>query len=64
MLVPWHAELGHRGDVAFFDAWRAAVREGAFYRDGPGVNYPVVGVGFVCLPESFGDLPFETYRWG
>jgi hypothetical protein len=62
-LLPLHAELGHRGDVVFFDAWCAAVREGAaFYRDGPGINYPIVGVGLVCLPEAFGDLPFETFR--
>jgi len=62
-LLPLHAELGHRGDVAFFDAWCSAVREGAaFYRDGPGINYPIVGVGLVCLPEAFGDLPFETFR--
>lgn len=62
-LLPLHSELGHRGDVVFFDAWCAAVREGAaFYRDGPGINYPIVGVGLVCLPEAFGDLPFETFR--
>lgn len=62
-LLPLQAELGHRGDVVFFDAWCAAVREGAaFYRDGPGINYPIVGVGLVGLPEAFGDLPFETYR--
>lgn len=62
-LVPLHAELGHHGDVVFFDAWCAAVRDGAaFYRDGPGINYPIVGVGLVCLPEAFGDLPFETFR--
>lgn len=62
-LLPLHSELGHRGDVVFFDAWCAAVREGAaFYRDGPGINYPIVGVGLVCLPEVFGDLPFETFR--
>ena len=62
-LLPLHAELGHRGDVVFFDAWCAAVREGAaFYCDGPGINYPIVGVGLVCLPEAFGDLPFETFR--
>ena len=62
-LVPLHAELGHRGDVVFFDTWCAAVREGtAFYREGPGINYPIVGVGLVCLPEALGDLPFETYR--
>lgn len=61
--VPLHVELGHRGDVVFFDAWCAAVREGAaFYREGPGINYPIVGVGLVCLPEALGDLPFETYR--
>ncbi len=63
VLLPLHAELGHRGDVAFFDAWCSAVREGlAFHRDGPGINYPIVGVGLVCLPEAFGDLPFETFR--
>ncbi|MCU0675323.1 MAG: hypothetical protein MUE69_21330, partial [Myxococcota bacterium] len=62
-LLPLHAELGHHGDVVFFDAWCAAVRDGAgFYRDGPGLNYPIVGVGLVCLPEAFGDLPFETFR--
>ncbi len=62
-LVPLHATLGHAGDVAFFDAWCAAVRDGAgFYRDGPGVNYPIVGVGLVCAPEALGDLSVEAYR--
>ena len=62
-LVPLHATLGHAGDVAFFDAWCASVREGvSFYRDGPGVNYPIVGVGLVCVPEVLGELSLEAYR--
>jgi hypothetical protein len=47
-----HLRLGHTGDVAFFHRWYQAVSEGpAFYRDGPGLNYPIVGVLLVAGPS-------------
>lgn len=56
VLVPvalWalHHGLGHEGDIGFFRDWYLAFREGpAFYRDGPGLNYPIVGVLVICGP--------------
>lgn len=42
---------GHAGDIEFFHRWYLAVRQGAdFYRDGPGINYPIVGVLLVTGP--------------
>jgi hypothetical protein len=47
-----HLRLGHAGDVEFFHRWYQAVSEGpAFYRDGPGLNYPIVGVLLVTGPS-------------
>ena len=46
-----HHDTGHLGDIEFFHEWYLAFREGAgFYRDGPGLNYPILGVLLVCLP--------------
>ncbi len=51
LLLPVHRDLGHHGDMGFFFDWLRAVQESpAFYRDGPGVNYPVVGVALVAGP--------------
>ena len=48
-----HHGLGHEGDIRFFYEWYLAFREGpAFYVDGPGLNYPIVGVLLVCGPAS------------
>lgn len=72
--LPWlllclHHGLGHQGDMRFFHAWFRAVQESnAFYRDGPGVNYPVLGVLAVSLPAwlveavSGRTLEFAGYR--
>jgi hypothetical protein len=50
-LLVVHRGLGHEGDIAFFYEWYLAFREGpAFYRDGPGLNYPIAGVLVVCGP--------------
>lgn len=64
-----HHGLGHEGDIRFFYEWYLAFREGpAFYRDGPGLNYPIVGVLLVCGPASLlelvrgGPLDPDTYR--
>ncbi|MCZ7685206.1 MAG: hypothetical protein M5U28_43105 [Sandaracinaceae bacterium] len=52
-LFAIHRELGHAGDLGFFHEWYLALREGsAFYRDGPGLNYPIVGVLLVCGPRA------------
>lgn len=46
-----HHDLGHEGDLGFFHEWYLAFRESAaFYRDGPGLNYPIAGVLLVCGP--------------
>lgn len=58
-LLLWavHHRLGHDGDIGFFHEWYLAFREGgAFYRDGPGVNYPFVGVLIVCAPSTLVEL--------
>jgi hypothetical protein len=56
-LALFHRELGHAGDIAFFRDWYLAFRESsAFYRDGPGLNYPIVGVLIVCAPARFAEL--------
>ncbi len=64
-----HAGLGHEGDIAFFHEWYLAFRDGpAFYRDGPGLNYPILGVLAVCLPSHLVEhalghaLDAETFR--
>ncbi|MFT5354197.1 MAG: hypothetical protein ACI9KE_001400 [Polyangiales bacterium] len=66
-----HHGLGHESDIRFFYDWYLAFRgDSAFYRDGPGINYPIVGVLFVCGPArafdalfgSGGPVDFETYR--
>lgn len=55
-LFAIHRELGHAGDLGFFHEWYLAFREGsAFYRDGPGVNYPIVGVLLVCGPARLAE---------
>lgn len=72
-VVLWlfHHGVGHNGDIRFFYEWYLSFREGAdFYRDGPGINYPILGVLFVCGParlvERFvsatGALDFDTFR--
>lgn len=67
----FHHGVGHEGDIRFFYEWYLSFREGAdFYRDGPGINYPILGVLFVCGParlfETFtseaGALDFDTFR--
>lgn len=51
-----HHGLGHRGDIEFFRSWYLAVRESAaFYRDGPGLNYPILGVLLVTAPACLVD---------
>lgn len=64
-----HHALGHAGDIAFFREWYLAVRVSpAFYRDGPGLNYPIVGVLFVTGPACVVDallgrrLTLEEYQ--
>lgn len=52
-----HLRLGHAGDIEFFHRWYLAVRAGgAFYVDGPGINYPIVGVLLVSGPACLVDL--------
>ncbi len=69
LLLVFHRGSGHQGDLAFFFDWyRSFAESPAFYRDGPGINYPILGVLWLCLParimESlFGEpITFETYR--
>lgn len=64
-----HHGLGHEGDLDFFFDWYLAFREGAaFYRDGPGLNYPIVGVLVVCGPATLAErlvgqpLDAEAFR--
>ncbi|MFK7986475.1 MAG: hypothetical protein AB8I08_10615 [Sandaracinaceae bacterium] len=64
-----HHGFGHEGDLAFFHGWARAFSEGpAFYRDGPGVNYPILGALLVCLPTTGwvsvvgGELDFPTFH--
>lgn len=48
-----HRDTGHLGDIEFFHDWYLAFREGAgFYRNGPGLNYPILGVLLVCGPAT------------
>ncbi len=67
-LLLAHHDLGHEGDIAFFHDWYLAFREGpAFYRDGPGLNYPILGVlavtGPAWLVESItGPLDASAFR--
>jgi hypothetical protein len=52
-----HHSLGHEGDIGFFYDWYLAFRQGAgFYGDGPGLNYPIVGVLLVCGPSTLAEL--------
>ncbi|MBN2494636.1 MAG: hypothetical protein JXR96_08615 [Deltaproteobacteria bacterium] len=68
-LLAVHLDLGHRGDVRFFYDWYLAFRQGAgFYRDGPGLNYPILGVLAACGPAwcieklaGEGALSFEAF---
>lgn len=50
--------LGHGGDLAFFREWYLAFRASpaTFYRDGPGINYPILGVLLVCAPARLAEL--------
>ncbi|HJL18763.1 MAG TPA: hypothetical protein RMH99_24085 [Sandaracinaceae bacterium LLY-WYZ-13_1] len=64
-----HHSLGHGGDIGFFHEWYLAFREGpGFYRDGPGLNYPIVGVLLTCGPAALVEgvlgrpLDAATYR--
>ena len=55
-LLALHHDLGHHGDIGFFHDWYEAFRAGpAFYRDGPGLNYPIVGVLLVCGPARLAE---------
>lgn len=61
-----HRHTGHLGDIEFFHEWYLAFRNGAaFYRDGPGLNYPILGVLVVCLPASLidGDAALELAEY-
>lgn len=66
-LFAIHRDLGHAGDLSFFHEWYLAFRASdAFYRDGPGLNYPIVGVLIVCGPARIaevvlGPLPLRTF---
>lgn len=69
-LLALHRDLGHHGDIEFFHDWYLAFREGpAFYRDGPGLNYPIVGVLLACGPAwlverlGAGRLDLDTFRY-
>ncbi len=49
----FHRETGHLGDIEFFYDWYKAFVGGSdFYSEGPGLNYPILGVLVVCLPAS------------
>lgn len=67
-LLALHRTLGHQGDLRFFLDWyRAVTASPAFYRDGPGVNYPILGVLALVAPAWLverlaGELDFERYR--
>ena len=67
-LLAVHHALGHQGDMGFFLEWTHAFQAStAFYRDGPGLNYPILGVLLVCGPAAawetaFGVLDFPSYR--
>lgn len=69
-LTLWglHHDLGHEADMRFFHEWYLAFREGpAFYRDGPGTNYPIHGILWICGPawvlERLGaTLDFPVFR--
>ena len=46
-----HPTWGHQGDMAFFFEWFQAVKTmDAFYAEGPGINYPLLGVALICGP--------------
>ncbi len=69
VMLAIHRQLGHQGDLRFFYDWyQAFLSSSAFYRDGPGINYPIVGVLSLCVPawliESItgARLSFEAYR--
>jgi hypothetical protein len=55
-----HLRLGHAGDIEFFHRWYLSVFDGeraaSFYVDGPGINYPIVGVLFVSGPARLVDV--------
>lgn len=67
-LLAAHRDLGQHGDIGFFHEWSRAFGESAaFYRDGPGINYPILGVLLVCGPawlleRASGELDLATYR--
>lgn|GEM_PF-1813236 len=55
-LACFHLHRGHAGDIEFFHRWYLAVKDGPdFYRDGPGINYPIVGVLLVTGPALLVD---------
>lgn len=50
-LFALHHGHGHQGDMRFFYDWMRAFEHGVgFYGDGPGLNYPIVGVLLVSVP--------------
>ena len=56
-MLALHHDVGHEGDIRFFYDWYLAIREGsAFYRDGPGINYPIGGALLVGLPGLLAEL--------
>lgn len=68
-LVLVHRDLGHHGDMGFFVEWLRAVQaSAAFYRDGPGINYPVVGVALATGPAwlwealAGAELGYDGFR--
>lgn len=68
-LLALHRDLGQHGDIEFFHQWSRAFGESAaFYRDGPGLNYPIAGVLLVAGPAwllerlSGGELDLASYR--
>lgn len=68
-LLALHRDLGQHGDIGFFHEWsRAFAESAAFYRDGPGINYPIAGVLIVSGPAwllerlSGRELDVASYR--
>ncbi len=62
-LAALHLRLGHAGDIEFFHRWYLSVFHGgehaaSFYVDGPGINYPIVGVLLVSGPARLVELFF------
>ncbi len=68
LLLAVHHDLGHHGDMLFFTDWLDAFIHWEFYRAGPGMNYPFLGVVLVCGPAAAmegicGTLTYDEYRY-